>query len=486
MRSLVWLRSDLRTDDQTALHHACAAATRGVVCLYVLSPGDWTRHDTAPVRVEWTLRNLADLSASLARLNIPLLVRTAATWQQVPATVSGVAQEIAADGVWVNRELPINERRRDERTAALLRAQGRTWHEFDDDTILPPGEVRTQAGSGFTVFSPFKRAVLKVLAARDQPDGPVVCLPAPKRQPAMPGPGIAPEPVPAHLDGWASSVAASLWPAGEAHALRRLDAFVAGSLAAYKDRRDFPGVDGTSTLSPHLAAGVLSPRRCFLAALTANRGRLDTGEAGALTWMSELLWRDFYRHVLFHFPRVCMGRAFKPETERIVWRTSEADLEAWKRGRTGYPIVDAAQRQLLATGWMHNRLRMISAMFFSKDLLLDWRLGEAHFMRHLIDGDLASNNGGWQWSASTGTDAAPYFRIFNPVSQSRRFDPDGSFIRRWVPELADVEGDSIHAPTDPDDPAALPALLRNGLDYPEPIVRHSEGRDRALAAFKAL
>lgn len=477
MRSLVWLRSDLRTDDSSALHHAAAAATRGLAALYVLSPGDFTRHDTAAVRVDWILRTLAALSQDLAALNLPLLVRTAPTWQAVPELVAGVAKEISADAVYVNREYEVNERRRDERTAALLAAQGRAWHAFHDQTILPPADIRTQADGPFTVFSPFKRAFLKLFTQRDGSP----CLPAPGKQPAA----IAKaEPVPAHLHGWTSTVDPALWPAGQAAARQRLDAFIATRLSGYKDGRDMPVLDATSSLSPHLAVGVISPRRCFNAALAANAGRLDTGDAGALTWMSELIWREFYKHVLVHFPRVCMGRAFKPETDKLPWRTDPDHLRMWQIGRTGYPIVDAAQRQLLATGWMHNRLRMISAMFLSKDLFLDWRLGERYFMQHLIDGDLASNNGGWQWSASTGTDAAPYFRIFNPMSQSRRFDPDGTFIRRWVPELRDVQGDSIHAPTDPDDKAALPMLLRSGLDYPEPIVSHAEARDRVLAAFK--
>jgi deoxyribodipyrimidine photo-lyase len=261
-----------------------------------------------------------------------------------------------------------------------------------------------------------------------------------------------------------------------------LDEFIKKRLDEYKDRRDLPGVDGTSRLSPHLAAGTISPRTCLRAALDAagwkEGDKLDPRRRdGAFTWISEVLWREFYKYLIAAHPRLSMGKPFKPETDDIEWSYDEDELEAWKTGRTGYPIVDAAMRQLLQTGWMHNRLRMIAAMFLTKDLLIDWRLGERHFMQHLVDGDLASNNGGWQWSASTGTDAAPYFRIFNPESQSKKFDESGDFIRRFIPELRDVEAPDIHNPT---------SEQRESAGYPEPIVDHAEARERAIEAFKSL
>jgi deoxyribodipyrimidine photo-lyase len=251
----------------------------------------------------------------------------------------------------------------------------------------------------------------------------------------------------------------------------------------YKQRRDLPGEDGTSRLSPYLAVGSVSPRRCLEAALKVNAASsspLEKGQEGALTWISEICWREFYVHVLVGFPRVCKGRAFQPVTERLVWNDNPDHFEAWKDGRTGVPIVDAGMRQLRTEGWMHNRVRMITAMFLTKNLFIDWRLGEAHFMRNLIDGFLASNNGGWQWSASTGTDAAPYFRIFNPVSQGQKFDPDGAYVRRFVPEVAEIEGEMIHEPWN------LPALARQFIRYPDPIVDLSESRETAISRFKAL
>ena len=271
-----------------------------------------------------------------------------------------------------------------------------------------------------------------------------------------------------------------LWPAGETAAKSQLETFIAERLGGYKAQRDFPGVNGTSAISPWLAIGAISARQCLDAAAAANAGKLDSGDPGAVHWISELVWREFYKHLIAAFPRLCIGRAFKPETELIRWRDDPDGLAAWKEGRTGVPIVDAAMRQLLQTGWMHNRLRMVSAMFLTKDLFIDWREGEAHFMRHLVDGDLAQNNGGWQWSASTGTDAAPYFRIFNPVSQSRTYDPAGRFIRKFCPELADLDNDAIH------EPWKLPGLLRGGIDYPPPIVEHSAVRERVIEAFQSI
>jgi len=222
---------------------------------------------------------------------------------------------------------------------------------------------------------------------------------------------------------------------------------------------------------------VISPHDCLRAAIKANGGKLRNGKNGLDTWISELIWREFYRHILVGYPRVSMSQPFKAATRKIKWNSNDEHLAAWKEGRTGFPIVDAGMRQLQAEGWMHNRVRMITAMFLTKDLFMDWRLGEQHFMRHLIDGDLASNNGGWQWSASTGTDAAPYFRIFNPTSQSTKADPDGDYIRRYVAELSEVTGKAIHDP---------PADLREKLGYPLPLVDHKKARQAAIEAFKGL
>lgn len=466
----------MRTLDNIALHHGCLAGAEGgkaggVVGLYVISPGDWQRHAVAAVRVDLVLRTLAVLSADLAKLNIPLLVRTAATVADVANVVRDVAAEVEAGAVFTNREYEIHEAARDAEVAKMLKSAGRDLKLYHDAVIIPPGEVLTKTTSTFTVFSPFKRAWMLVLAERTGGKVPAL-LSRPKKQAVV---AIKSDAVPSRVEGFESAVAPALWPAGEHEAEARLERFVAKAIRRYKVDRNTPAIAGTSGLSPYLAAGIISPRVCLVAAMEANGGAAEGGNEGIATWISELVWREFYKHVLVAFPRVCMHRAFRAQTESIVWSRDKAQFDAWCAGRTGYPIVDAAQRQLLATGWMHNRLRMITGAFMTKDLLLDWRWGEKHFMRHLIDGDLAANNGGWQWSAGTGTDAAPYFRIFNPTTQSQRFDAEGSFIRQYVPELASLSAEDIHDP---------PPLARMRLNYPMPMVDHAAARLRALKAYK--
>ncbi len=472
---LHWFRVDLRTHDNTALLAASRESKGRVVGLYVISPADWKRHDESPVKIRFILRGLRELSGELAKLNIPLLIRTAPSVSDVPGIVARVASDCNASAVYANREYEIHEVARDERVAGRLASGNRNLSLFHDQTVIPPAELRTGDDGPYTVFSPFKRRWLTALPDR----GGVRVGGAPLKQSPELVASMPPDPPLSEIPGFESEVPDTLWPAGEREAQRRLQAFIHSRVHAYKDSRNFPAIDGTSGLSPYLACGFISARQCLKHAIDVNAGLAAAGpSAGADCWISELIWREFYKSVLVNFPRVCMGRAFKPETEQIVWSDREDHFESWTQGRTGIPIVDAAMRALLATGWMHNRLRMIAAMYLTKDLFIDWRKGERWFMRHLIDGDLSQNNGGWQWSASTGTDAAPYFRIFNPVLQSQKFDPDGAFIRRWVPELRDVEGDGIH------DPSELPMLLRMRLDYPQPLVDRASVKDRVLAAFK--
>ena len=311
--------------------------------------------------------------------------------------------------------------------------------------VLPPGSVRTAAGPPYSVFTPFKRCWLEVLA----PDQ-AIPLPVPAPQAKL---EVNADRVPDDLNGVSVKRLADHWPGGEVEALARLAAFSERALAAYSGERDVPGLDGTSRLSPYLSVGALSPRRCLAVA----------GESEA--WRDELIWREFYRHVIASFDHVSCRCAFKRDYDAIPWREDRNAFARWQEGRTGYPLVDAGMRQLLETGWMHNRVRMVTAMFLCKHLLIDWRWGERHFMLHLVDGDFAANNGGWQWSASTGTDAAPYFRVFNPTAQARKCDPDGRYVRRWVAELAHGQ---------------------SGSSYPPPMVDHRQARARAIATFKAV
>ncbi|OLF51895.1 deoxyribodipyrimidine photo-lyase [Pseudomonas chlororaphis] len=468
---LIWLRSDLRLHDNTAL---CAATQRGpTAAVYLLSPLQWQAHDDAACKVDFWLRNLQQLSGDLARLNIPLLIREAPSWDQAPQVLLQLCRQLAVEALHVNEEYGIHESRRDAAVASLLQTQGVTFHSHLDQLLFQPGSVLTKSGAYFQVFSQFRKVCYSrlhtALPSR---------LAAPRAQAAI---QLQADAVPRQVEGFPTPSPAlqALWPAGEHAAQQRLAYFAEAQLDYYQAERDLPARPGTSQLSPYLAAGVLSPRQCLHAALQSNRGEFESGSPGAVTWINELLWREFYKHILVGYPRVSRHRAFRPETEAVPWRDAPDELAAWQQARTGLPIIDAAMRQLLETGWMHNRLRMIVAMFLTKNLLIDWRQGERFFMRHLIDGDLAANNGGWQWSSSTGTDAAPYFRIFNPLSQSQRFDSQGTFIKHWLPELAELGEKDIH------NPAAMGGLF-GVAGYPPPMVDLALSRERALMAFKNL
>lgn len=465
---LIWLRTDLRMHDNTAL---AAAAERGpCLALWLISPDQWKRHDDAPCKVDFWLRNLRELKQALATLHIPLLVRHSTRWDDAPQVLQDVCREHGVQAVHVNEEYGINEAKRDREVAAHLLKHGISFHSYLDQLLFSPGTVLTREGGYFKVFTQFRKVCYQRLH-----HGLPALHAAPGKQAAT---GIAADDIPEAIEGFAVPPQSlrDHWPAGEEHARQRLSGFVDDDMADYPEQRDLPAVDGTSQLSPYLAAGVISVRQCLHAALANNQGEFESGNPGAVTWINELLWREFYKHVLVGYPRVSRHRAFRPATEAVKWRDAPHDLAAWQEGRTGIPIVDAAMRQLLATGWMHNRLRMVVAMFLSKNLLIDWREGEAFFMRHLIDGDLAANNGGWQWSASTGTDAAPYFRVFNPLSQSERFDSKGRFLRHWLPELKALSDRDIHSP------GGLFAVQ----GYPQPIVDLGSSRQRAIEAFRQL
>lgn len=478
MRPLVWFRADLRTRDNPALFHAARQATRGVVAVFLITPGQWRHHDWGPTKVDFILRNLRELSTTLSQRGIGLLLRHADTFAEAPKNLLHIARRYACDALYFNREYEVNEARRDDAVTRAFEAAGLPVYTFDDQTLTIPGDIRTADGRFYTVFTPFRKAVVTRLREL----GPPSVLSQPKMQMSRVSDA---DPVPREVDGFSNHTPREdLWPGGESAAISRLRTFARGPISHYHAHRDIPAIRGTSTLSPWLTVGAISARQCLAAAVDAADGTLPRftqpsdahPHPGPAVWISELIWRDFYRHLLVGFPRLSMGRAFLRWTERIAWRDDPAALAAWQEGRTGVPIVDASMRQLATTGWMHNRCRMIVAMYLTKHLLIDWRSGERHFMRHLIDGDLANNNGGWQWAASTGTDAAPYFRIFNPILQSRRFDPHGAYIKRFLPELQALDADDIHDP---------PPLIRAKCGYTQPIIDHASAVARAKATFEA-
>ena len=484
MRILFWFRKDLRLDDNTGLAAAARDAGGDVVPFYASEPAILSRPDIAPIRVQFVLDALADLAAACARAGS----RLALAHGDATATVVAAARASGADAVWWNDEYEPELLARDAAVERALRAAGLGVERFHDRLLVPPGAVRTQAGTPFTVYSPYRRACEALPTPLPSP------LPAVTRLAAH----DLPAPPPATLErlGFAPPppAAVAAWPGGAAAARRRLEAFLEHGLARYAGERDFPAVAAHSRLSADLKFGTIGVRRVAHAALGALGGRA-AGRDPALRssvdkFIAELRWRDFYAQVLFHFPHAATG-AFRREFDALRWEGDPAWFDAWKAGRTGYPIVDAAMRELAATGFMHNRTRMIVASFLTKDLLLDWRAGERWFMQNLVDGDLASNNGGWQWAAGTGTDAQPYFRIFNPVLQGARFDPEGTYVKRWVPELAAVPAEKIHVPWEigvKRRRGSAPALFADAgppAAYPGRIVLHEEMRERALAMYRA-
>ncbi|MEH6461696.1 cryptochrome/photolyase family protein [Chitinimonas sp. JJ19] len=463
--ALLWLRRDLRLDDQAALYHALKAAEQ-VQPVFVF---DRAILDTLPRqdrRVEFIWETLAALKAELQALGSDVLVRHAVAEEEIPR----LARELGAQAVYTNADYEPAALARDAKVAVALAADGIDFHSSKDQVIFERDEVLTQAGRFFTVFTPYKNAWLKKLDPFYLQSYPVArYLPSLRRCPAEPLPALS------QLGFERSNLQQIGIKTGAAGASQLFEDFH-DRIDNYKVARDYPGIKGVSYLSVHLRFGTVSVRR--LASHAWQRGT-----AGSLCWLNELIWRDFYQQILWHRPDV-VSHAFKPEYDQLPFPNDPALYAAWCEGRTGYPIVDAAMRQLNQTGFMHNRLRMVAASFLVKDLLIDWRWGERYFAEKLIDFDLAANNGGWQWAASTGCDAQPYFRIFNPVSQSERFDPEGKFIRRYVPELARLPTDALHAPWQAKPLVLAGAGIRLGQDYPEPVVDHATQRALALALFK--
>ena len=458
-----WIRRDLRLHDNPALAHA-AAGNRPVVPVFVVDPELLANcvHRDAARRQAFLFGGLRALDRELQARGARLVVRTGRPRDVLPALV----EETRAEVVVAHADVSPFARRRD---AAVRRAV--PLELVGGPTVHHPTDVVKADGEPYTVFSPFRRAWL----ARPLPTRSDLLAPPERLVPASPA--IATDALP-------SGEPPPSFPPGEAEARRRLHAFASDPIRRYAVERDRVDHDGTSALSPYLRFGMVSAREAVVAAIEAGaRGGDAHPPAGADVWLTELVWREFYQTILFHYPAV-LRRAFDARLRGVAWRRAPRDLRAWQEGRTGYPIVDAAMRQLAATGWMHNRARMIVASFLTKDLLIDWRLGEAWFMRQLVDGDPAANNGGWQWTAGVGTDAAPYFRIFNPVLQATKFDPDGAYVRRWVPELARVPASHVHEPwtMTPIEQQAAGCLV--GRDYPEPIVEHRAVRERTLAAYK--
>jgi deoxyribodipyrimidine photo-lyase len=478
--ALVWFRRDLRASDQAALFHALKAARR-VWCAFVFDRDLLDPLPRADRRVEFILQSVAALDAELAELGgrhgsagVRLIVRQGGGSDAIVA----LASDLHVQAVYANHDDDPYALARDAAVRGALAGRGVALHTSKDHVVFERGEILTGSGKPYSVFTPYRTAWLKKLD-----DFYLRAYPVERYADALAPPpaGIdAPRPTLAALGFVPTNLESLKVHGGSAAAEALLDDFL-GRIDAYGSARDYPAVKGPSYLGVHLRFGTISIRR--LAREASARPHSD----GARVWLSELVWRDFYQQILHHLPHV-VGHSCKPEYDKVRFehgRHADALFAAWCEGRTGYPLVDAAMAQINQTGWMHNRLRMVAASFLVKDLGIDWRRGEAYFAEHLIDYELASNNGGWQWAASTGCDAQPWFRIFNPVTQSRRFDPQGRFIRRYLPQLARLDDAQIHAPWELGPIELEAAGVTLGIDYPRPIVDHAEAREKTLARYAA-
>ena len=464
--ALVWFRRDLRVYDHAALHHALKQYSR-VYCVFVFDTQILDSLPRRDRRVEFILHALEEVDAALRAMGGELIVRHGDARDEIPR----LAEEIGISAVFANRDYePMAISRDEEVKRRLTRAE---FLDFKDQVIFDRNEVMTQGNTPFSVFTPYKNVWLKRLHMLGIQSWPV----APYAHHLARRPGTAKLPSLKQLGFAASDLGQLPLPTGMSGAQQLFRAF-AERLDDYAAVRDFPAIAGTSGLSAHLRFGTISIRE-LAAYAQAQAGR------GAETWLAELIWRDFYHAILWHHPRVAT-QCFKPACDALSWARAPDLFQAWCAGRTGYPLVDAAMRQLSETGYMHNRLRMVTASFLAKDLGVNFRLGEAWFAEKLLDFDLAANNGGWQWAASTGCDAQPWFRIFNPVSQSEKFDPDGLFIRRYVPELARVANRFIHAPWQMNAAEQAACGVSIGGDYPHPVINHAVAREQTLARFQAV
>jgi deoxyribodipyrimidine photo-lyase len=462
----MWFRRDLRLHDNAALYHALTDCDR-VYCSFCFDREFLDElEDRRDRRIEFIRQSLAEMEAALAKRHVRLIVRHGFAREQIPK----LAAELGVSAVYANHDYEPKCRVRDAAVERKLASGGRGLRTFKDHVIFEKDEVLDKACKPYRVYTHYRNAWRAALT--EESYQPYPCEPHFRK---LANPPAKVRSHPWRLGDLGFAKADLRWPGGTKAAHRRFDRFLA-KIEAYLRARDCPGAEATSHLSVHLRFGTISIREVV-------REAIDHDSPGAQKWIDELVWREFYNMILYHFPRT-EDHAFQPALDTLPWRRDGKAFSAWCDGLTGYPVVDAGMRQLNSTGYMHNRLRMITASFLTKDLLIDWKWGERYFARELLDYDLSQNLGGWQWSASIGTDAQPYFRIFNPVTQSQRFDPDGEFIRRYIPELAKYPPDLIHAPwqADPADQHAYRCII--GRDYPAPIVDHAEARKTAIEMFR--
>ena len=484
-KALVWLRRDLRLYDNAALHHALKEAKQVWLAFIfdteILQPllksgldSNGLKHDR---RVDFIWQGLVQIDAELRNLGGGLIVRFGKPADCIPQ----IAHDLGVDAVFTNHDYEPSAITRDATVAASLKKMGIDFQSYKDQVIFEKKEILTNSNTVFSVFTPYKNNWLKTLQEKDLLA--YDCTPKPGQIAAIPKKLDQAFPSLESMGFVATGIETYL-PPGSAGGQVFLKDFLS-RIDQYQIGRDFPAVKGVSYLSTHLRFGMLSIRGLVR---EAHR-RMLNGSMGATIWLSELIWRDFYFMILANHPRLASGESFKPDYDNIAWESgshAKKLFAAWCAGKTGYPLVDAAMHQLNQTGYMHNRLRMVVASFLTKDLGIDWRWGEAYFAEHLNDFELSSNNGGWQWASSSGCDAQPYFRIFNPITQSEKFDPEGKFIKRYLPQLEKLSKKSIHAPWLAGHLELEAAGIQLGRDYPVPIVNHDEARKSTLVRYSVV
>ena len=448
MPNLMWFRNDLRITDNHALSAAVGDGSKPVIGLFLICPKTWLKHNWGSPRVQFLMKNVQEHSRQLTLLNIPLLIREIDKFESVPDLIARLVSEHNCSHVYAGREFGVDEINRDKKVKMSLSKLGIEFDVVDDQTIIPVEKITNKQGNGYLNFTYYRKQWDLIF--------PTLYMGIPSPIATPPTIDISSDDVPLEIEGFKNVDFIDHWLPGESEAIHRRDSFLDSSVDNYHKERDFPILDSTSTLSPWLAVGAISPLTCLLPLIEKNGSDPTTWPIGSRTWQGELVWRDFYRQLMWNNPRVSKNKPLRQWTQKIPWRDDVDGLQAWREGKTGVPIVDAAMKQLLDTGWMHNRLRMVTAMFLTKNLLIDWRLGEHFFAEKLVDYDFPSNNGGWQWAASTGADAAPYFRVFNPMLQAQRFDSENKFCKKWN------QGGKIH----------------------KPILDLSHSRLRAISAFK--
>lgn len=470
--NLMWFRNDLRVKDNLALYHA-QQLNLPTIGICILTPTQWKKHHWGDVKVSFYLENLKYLKQELEKLNIPLIIEVVNSFENCVDVFYKLLSDFEIQNVFYNLEYEVNEIDRDEIIKDLLGRHKIKVHEFHDQIIFDLNLVKTQQGTPYSVYSPFRKTWASKFEELN-----IKIKTNFKKQNSL---SLKSSNIPEQLQNYNLVSCKDLgFEAGEKAAENRLKKFLNQSAFEYKDKRDFPNTLGTSRISPYLAIGAISPRVCYIEAAKALEKSSPLDQKHIRKWMDELLWREFYRYILIHFPKVCKNQNFQEKTNQIKWNQDKDNFKKWCEGKTGIPIVDAGMRELNQTGWMHNRVRMIVAMFLTKNLFIDWRWGEKYFMEKLIDADFANNNGGWQWSASTGTDAAPYFRIFNPESQASKFDPEAKYIKSYVEELKNLDPKEILNSEN------LTPIIRESIGYPQPICELKETRKLAIEKFRKL